>query len=97
MLAVHAVITSNNSDNKKCKCSSDNSPPSKKAKIESQQLPQEQVVWPSFRFHSVDNNWQRTACAVLSLSFVSSNTVHPGGADVVLACPHLTQNIRGAW
>ena len=38
VLAVHAVINSNDSDNKKCKGSIDNSTPSKKAKIDSQQL-----------------------------------------------------------
>ena len=42
--------------------------------------------WPNFRFHSVFEQWQRTACAVMGLPFVRSNRVSQGGANIVLTC-----------
>ena len=40
-----------------------------------------------FRFHSVDVQWQRNACATLGLRFEKPNGVTLGGPDVVLNPP----------
>ena len=40
-----------------------------------------------FRFHSVDVQWQRNACATLGLRFEKPNGVTRGGPDVVLNPP----------
>ena len=43
----------------------------------------------------MNEQWQRTACAVMGLPFVRSNGVCQGGANVVLTCPHRLEKIRG--
>ena len=51
--------------------------------------------WPELVFHTLDEDWQRVVCAVVSVPFIRSNRTHSGGATVVLRCPHHTQTIRG--
>ena len=46
----------------------------------------EQRVWP-FKFHSVDEQWQRNACASLGLQFERSNGASPGSGSLPLTCP----------
>ena len=45
------------------------------------------VNFTPFRFHSVDVQWQRNACATLGLRFEKPNGVTLGGPDVVLNPP----------
>ena len=40
-----------------------------------------------FRYHPVDEQWQRNACAIMGLQFRGPNRVHPGGPDVALKRP----------
>ena len=48
--------------------------------------PRHERVWP-FKFYSVDEQWQRNACATLGLQFVRSNRLRPGGPNVDLRPP----------
>ena len=50
--------------------------------------PSLQRVWP-FRYHPVDEHWQRHTCANLGLRFHRKNSVRPGGPDVPLTAPDL--------
>ena len=43
----------------------------------------------TFRFHPVDEQWQRLTCANLGLRFHRKNSVRPGGPDVLLTAPDL--------
>ena len=47
------------------------------------QLPR---TWP-FKFHSVDEQWQRGICALLGFNFEKTNGVAPGGESLPLTCP----------
>ena len=40
-----------------------------------------------FKFHPVDEQWQRNACTSLGLEFRGTNRVQPGGQDVTLKRP----------
>ena len=66
-------------------CVSENGKPAKKTRID---VESRQRVWP-FRFHPVDEQWQRLTCANLGLRFHRKNSVRPGGPDVVLTAPDL--------
>ena len=39
--------------------------------------------WPELVFHHVDEDWQRVACAVVSVPFVRSNRTPSGGTTDV--------------
>ena len=45
-------------------------------------------VWP-FKFHSVDEQWQRSACVALGLEFQKANGVSPGGSSMPLTRPNM--------
>ena len=47
------------------------------------QLPR---TWP-FKFHSVDEQWQRGTCASLGFNFKKTNGVAPGSVSLPLTCP----------
>lgn len=47
---------------------------------------EQQRLWP-FKFHTVDETWQRSACETLGLHFISANGVSRGGRDVPLTRP----------
>ena len=50
-------------------------------------IPGQLQVWP-FKFHSVNEQWQRDACATLGVEFRQSNRLRPGGPDVPLRRPN---------
>ena len=45
-------------------------------------------VW-SFKYHSVDEEWQLTACKTLDLDFKKANKIGPGSADLPLTHPNM--------
>ena len=55
-------------------------------------------VWP-FKFYSVNEQWQRDACATLGVDFRQSNRLRPGGPDVPLRHPnlHTIRPYSGRW
>ena len=50
-------------------------------------------MWP-YRYHSVDEPWQRTACQTLCLTFHKANGVSPGRRDMPLTRPDKRRVIR---
>ena len=54
-----------------------------------------QTEWPEYRFHCVDQQWQRDACNRLGLPFHQANNMGPGGPAVNLRRPGQTRNIAG--
>ncbi len=50
--------------------------------------PRVQQVWP-FPFYSVDEQWQRNACAAMGLQFREKARLRPGGPQVPLTSPDL--------
>ncbi len=40
-----------------------------------------------FRYHPVNDDWQRRVCAELHLNYIASNKITPGGHDIVLTDP----------
>ena len=46
-------------------------------------------VWPAFKFHSVDEEWQRSTCQSLGLKFERANGVSPGSRDMPLTRPDM--------
>jgi hypothetical protein len=50
--------------------------------------PRHQQLWP-FAFHSVDEQWQHNACAIMGLHFHGTTRVRPGGPNVPLKRPDL--------
>ena len=89
VLATEPISSSSNQHDKprptnsKRKNTDTDTKPPKKSLIDNRQADIMQE-WPNFRFHSVNEQWQRTACAVMGLPFVRSNGVCQGGANVVL-------------
>ena len=51
-------------------------------------------TWP-FRFNPVDEEWQRNACHLMGLEFVSTSGWSEGGPDVTLTRPRTVKRIQG--
>ena len=49
----------------------------------------------SFKFHSVNEQWQRDACVLLGLNFEGSNAMEKGGVCTPLSCPQKFKPIQG--
>lgn len=71
--------------------SGEGAPPSKCIRTNS--TPQGNRVWP-FRFHSVDDHWQRNICLKLGLTFTSPNGVSRGSPDMPLTRPDMRKTKR---
>ncbi len=48
-----------------------------------------------FKYHPVDNQWQRMTCENMGLIYVQSNNITPGGLQVSLTAPASIRSIRG--
>ena len=46
-------------------------------------------VWPDYRYHPVDEHWQRHTCELLAIRFIRSFRQQDGGPDVILTRPDL--------
>ena len=49
--------------------------------------------WPEYRYHQIDETWQRSACIQMGLEFKQAFKCQPGGTDVILTRPSL-QTLR---
>ena len=48
-----------------------------------------------YRFHPIDEDWQRTACQTMGLEFVRRCDLGEGGPNVPLTSPHRVKSILG--
>ena len=62
-------------------------------KLQSTQV-REHYISP-FKFHSVNEQWQRDACVLLGLNFEGSNAMEKGGACTPLSSPQKIKPIQG--
>ena len=62
-------------------------------KLQSTQV-REHYISP-FKFHSVNEQWQRDACVLLRLNFEGSNAMEKGGACTPLSSPQNIKPIQG--
>ena len=55
------------------------------------------IAWPEFRYHQIDENWQRNACIRMGLRFVHVFECQVGGVDIILRRPNLRtlHNVQG--
>ena len=55
------------------------------------------IAWPEFRYHQIDENWQRNACIRMGLCLVRVFQCQVGGVDIILRCPNLRtlRNVQG--
>ena len=55
------------------------------------------IAWLEYRYHQIDENWQRNACIRMGLQFVRAFQCQSGGADVILTRPNLRtlHNVQG--
>ena len=53
-----------------------------------------QRVWSMYRFHYVDEQWQRDKCAQLSLPFEMPHRGRPGGPARLLTAPDENQMLQ---
>ena len=53
--------------------------------------------WPEYRYHQIDESWQRNACIQMGLRFVRAFKCQAGGADIILTRPNLRtlRNVEG--
>ena len=51
-------------------------------------------TWP-FRFNPVNEEWQRSLCAIMGLQFVAASALNMGGPEVTLRHPRTIQSIQG--
>jgi len=63
-------------------------PSTKKQRSVGAAQPDKHKVWP-FSFHSVDVQWQRSACQAMGLKFEKGNGVSPGSGDMPLTRPDM--------
>ena len=49
-----------------------------------------QTVWPEYRYYPVDEEWQRQACALMSLRFVCPFERDSGDHDQILTLPNVS-------
>ena len=47
------------------------------------------IEWPEYRYHQIDETWQRNACNRMGLRFVRVFNCQSGGAEVILRRPDL--------
>ena len=66
----------------------DGEKPAKKNRDPRDYDPKDKQVWP-FRYHPVDEQWQRLACARVGLDFIRKFDVTPGGPEVDLTPPNV--------
>ena len=81
---------------KRAGTSSGGGPPPKKpcetkGKKSGMAAPCQNRVWP-FKFHAVDEEWQRNACQSMGLTFERANGVCPGSSDTPLTRPDMRRN-----
>ena len=62
-------------------------------KLQSTQVHEHNIS--SFKFHSVNEQWQRDACVLLGLNFEGSNAVEKVGACTPLSSPQKIKPIQG--
>ena len=48
-----------------------------------------------YKYHPVDDQWQRTTCANMGLIYIQSSKTTPGGLHVPLTAPTSVRSIRG--
>ena len=55
------------------------------------------IAWPEFRYHQINENWQRNACIRMGLRFVHVFECQAGGVGIILRCPNLQtlRNVQG--
>ena len=55
------------------------------------------TAWPAYRYHQVDETWQRNACIRMGLQFREVFQCQDGGTNVILTRPIMStlQNVYG--
>ena len=71
-------------------------PPSTSLSIDGlEMLESSQTYECPYKYHPVDNQWQRMTCENMGLIYIQSNDITPGGLHVSLTVPASIRSIRG--
>ena len=71
-------------------------PPSPSLSIDGlEMLESSQTYECPYKYHPVDNQWQRMTCENMGLIYIQSNDITPGGLHVSLTVPASIRSIRG--
>ena len=71
-------------------------PPSPSLSIDGlEMLESSQTYVCPYKYHPVDNQWQRMTCENMGLIYIQSNDITPGGLHVSLTVPASIRSIRG--
>ena len=71
-------------------------PPSPSLSIDGlEMLESSQTYEYPYKYHPVDNQWQRMTCENMGLIYIQSNDITPGGLHVSLTVPASIRSIRG--